>query len=49
VFAVLYSLLLFGDKLSPLAWFGILLITTSGIVATVLRSRHVPVSNSQDI
>lgn len=49
VFAAIYSLLLFGDALSPLAWFGILLITVSGIGATILRSRHAPVSNSQDI
>jgi len=49
VFAAIYSLLLFGDALLPLAWFGILLITVSGIGATILRSRHAPVSNSQDI
>lgn len=42
VFAALYSLLLFGDKLSILAWLGILIITVSGITATVLRSRHAP-------
>jgi S-adenosylmethionine uptake transporter len=42
VFAALYSLLLFGDELSTLAWLGILIITVSGITATVLRNRHAP-------
>ena len=42
VFAAVYSLLLFGDQLSPLAWLGILIITISGVTATVLRSRHAP-------
>lgn len=39
VFSALYSLLLFGDQLGALAWLGIALITASGIVATILRSR----------
>jgi S-adenosylmethionine uptake transporter len=40
VFAALYSLLLFGDELSTLAWLGILVITVSGITTTILRNRH---------
>lgn len=42
VFAAIYSLLLFGDQLSTLAWLGILTITVSGVTATILRNRHVP-------
>lgn len=42
VFAALYSLLLFGDQLSILAWLGILIITASGITTTILRNRHAP-------
>lgn len=42
VFAALYSLLLFGDKIPPMGWLGMLLIVVSGIVATVLRTRTLP-------
>ncbi len=42
VFAALYSLLLFGDKIPPMGWLGMLLIVGSGIVATVLRTRTLP-------
>jgi drug/metabolite transporter (DMT)-like permease len=42
VFAALYSVLLFGDQLPPVAWLGMALIVGSGIVATVLRARAAP-------
>ncbi len=42
VFGALYSLLLFGDQIPLVGWLGMLLITLSGIIATVLRTRHLP-------
>lgn len=39
VFAALYSLLLFGDKIVPLGWAGMGVIVASGVAATVLRTR----------
>jgi S-adenosylmethionine uptake transporter len=42
VFASLYSLLLFGDKIAPIAWLGIAVIVASGLVATALRARAMP-------
>lgn len=42
VFAAVYSVLLFGDKIPPIGWLGMALIVSSGIVATVLRSRAAP-------
>nr|WP_315493856.1 DMT family transporter [uncultured Rhodoferax sp.] len=42
VFAALFSLLLFGDKIAPMGWLGIAVIVTSGLLATVLRSRAMP-------
>jgi S-adenosylmethionine uptake transporter len=42
VFAAIYSLALFGDKISPLGWAGIVVILLSGIAATALRSRALP-------
>jgi len=42
VFAVLYSLLLFGDDLPRSAWLGIALIVASGVAATFLRERAIP-------
>jgi S-adenosylmethionine uptake transporter len=42
VFSVIYSLLLFGDHISPIGWLGIGVIVTSGILATLLRQRIVP-------
>ena len=39
VFAALYSLLLFGDKIAPIGWLGIATIVVSGITATALRTR----------
>ncbi|PQA78958.1 DMT family transporter [Rhodoferax sp. TS-BS-61-7] len=42
VFAALFSLLLFGDKIAPMGWLGIAVIVASGLLATVLRSRAMP-------
>ena len=42
VFAVIYSLVLFGDHIAPMGWLGIAVIVASGILATVLRARAMP-------
>ena len=42
VFAAIYSLVLFGDNIPPMGWAGIAVILTSGVAATVLRSRALP-------
>jgi S-adenosylmethionine uptake transporter len=42
VFAAIYSLVLFGDKIPLIGWLGIVVIVASGVAATVLRSRSVP-------
>jgi S-adenosylmethionine uptake transporter len=42
VFASIYSLALFGDKIPPLGWWGIVVIVLSGVGATILRSRALP-------
>ena len=42
VFAAIYSLVLFGDRITPMGWAGMALITASGIAATVLRAHAAP-------
>ena len=42
VFAAVYSGWLFGERVSPIGWVGIVLIIASGVVATVLRMRALP-------
>lgn len=42
VFAALFSLLVFGDKIPALGWAGIAVIVTSGVLATILRSKALP-------
>jgi len=42
VFAGLFGLVIFGDRLPLIGWLGMGLIVVSGITATVLRSRAVP-------
>lgn len=42
VFAAIYSLLLFGDKIALIGWLGMAVIVASGIAATVLRERALP-------
>ena len=48
VFASIYSLLLFGDHITPIGWAGIAAIVTSGILATVLRARALPDTPAED-
>ena len=48
VFASVYSVLLFGDKISLIGWLGIAVIVASGIAATVLRSRSLPDTPAED-
>lgn len=42
VFSVGYSLLLFGEPITPMGFGGIALILASGVTATVLRTRALP-------
>ena len=42
VFAALYGVLLFDDVLQPIGWAGIVVILTSGVLATMLRARALP-------
>ena len=48
VFASVYSVLLFGDKIPLIGWLGIAVIVASGIAATVLRSRSLPDTPAKD-
>jgi len=48
VFAGLYSVLLFGDRIDALGWGGMALIVASGIVATILRQRAVPKAPAEE-
>ncbi|MGB3069748.1 MAG: DMT family transporter [Ottowia sp.] len=42
VFAVLYGMLLFGDRIPPMGWAGMALIIASAMAATALRTRAAP-------
>lgn len=42
VFAALFGLLLFSDRIEPIGWLGMGAIIASGIVATFLRARALP-------
>jgi drug/metabolite transporter (DMT)-like permease len=42
VFAAIYSVVVFGDRIDALGWAGMALIIGSGIAATVLRQRSLP-------
>ncbi|MDR2156118.1 MAG: DMT family transporter [Burkholderiaceae bacterium] len=42
VFAALFGLALFGDRIPLIGWLGMATIVASGIVATVLRARALP-------
>lgn len=42
VFAAVYSLVLFGDRIALMGWAGMALIVASGLAATVLRTRTLP-------
>jgi drug/metabolite transporter (DMT)-like permease len=48
VFAGLYSVLLFGDRIDAMGWGGMALIVASGIVATILRQRAVPKAPAEE-
>lgn len=48
VFAALYSLLLFGDRIDAAGWAGMAMIVASGIAATVLRQRAVPAAPAEE-
>jgi S-adenosylmethionine uptake transporter len=48
VFAAVYSLLLFGDAITPMGWCGMAMIVASGIGATVLRARAAPDAPAED-
>jgi drug/metabolite transporter (DMT)-like permease len=49
VFATLYALLLFGERIPPAGWIGMGLIVASGIIATILRVRTVPNAPAEEI
>lgn len=42
VFAAVFGLLLFGDRIAPMGWFGMALIVASSLAATALRERAAP-------
>jgi len=42
VFASVFSLTLFGDRISSMGWLGIATIVASGVLATALRARALP-------
>jgi len=48
VFAAMYSVLLFGDRIDAAGWFGMALIVASGIAATVLRQRSLPKAPAEE-
>ena len=48
VFAALYGLFLFEEQLPLIGWLGMLLIITSGIASTILRTRAVPDSPAEE-
>jgi S-adenosylmethionine uptake transporter len=48
VFAALYGLFLFGDQIPWIGWAGMILIVASGIAATALRSRTLPLAPAED-
>lgn len=49
VFASIFSLTLFGDRIAPMGWIGIAVIVTSGVLATILRSRALPNTPAAEI
>jgi S-adenosylmethionine uptake transporter len=48
VFAALYSLVLFGDRIAPIGWAGIVVIVISGVMATILRTRTLPTTPAEE-
>jgi drug/metabolite transporter (DMT)-like permease len=48
IFAALYSVVLFDDRIDAAGWTGMVLIIVSGIAATVLRQRAVPKAPAEE-
>ena len=48
VFAAVYSVVLFGDRIDAAGWAGMALIVGSGIAATVLRQRSLPKAPAEE-
>ena len=48
IFAAVYSLVLFGDQIPLVGWAGMGVIATSGLLATVLRSRAIANTPPED-
>jgi drug/metabolite transporter (DMT)-like permease len=48
IFAALYSVVLFDDRIDAAGWTGMALIIASGIAATVLRQRAVPKAPAEE-
>lgn len=48
VFGALFGMVLFAERITPLGWIGMLLITASGIAATALRTRAAPDSPAEE-
>ncbi|OUM03524.1 DMT family transporter [Variovorax sp. JS1663] len=48
VFAAVYSVVLFGDRIDAAGWAGMVLIVGSGIAATVLRQRSLPKAPAEE-
>jgi S-adenosylmethionine uptake transporter len=48
IFGAIYSLVLFGDQIPLVGWLGMLIITVSGIGATIVRGRATPAPPVQD-
>ena len=48
IFAALYSVVLFDDRIDAAGWTGMALIIVSGIAATVLRQRAVPKAPAEE-
>jgi len=49
VFSALFGLLLFSEQIPAMAWLGMALIITSGIGATILRSRAMQSASAQPV
>lgn len=48
VFAAIYSVVLFGDRIDAMGWAGMALIVASGIAGTILRQRTVPKAPAEE-
>jgi len=48
IFASLYGVWIFGDRIDALAGLGIGLIIVSGVVATALRARAIPKAPAEE-